>query len=36
MIFVLPVEQICRVRTGEKGESVLANGKKVVEAVTGR
>jgi nitrogen regulatory protein P-II 1 len=35
MIFVLPVEQICRVRTGEKGESVLSNGKKVLETVSG-
>lgn len=35
MIFVLPVEQICRVRTGERGESILANNKKVLEAVPG-
>ena len=25
MIFVMPVEQICRVRTGETGEAVLKN-----------
>jgi nitrogen regulatory protein P-II 1 len=35
MIFVMPIEQICRVRTGEKGESVLSNGKQVLETVSG-
>ncbi len=28
MIFVTPVEQICRVRTGETGESVLTQNSK--------
>lgn len=28
MIFVLPVEQICRVRTGECGEAVLTQNNK--------
>ncbi len=28
MIFVMPVEQICRVRTGETGESVLTQNSK--------
>ncbi len=35
MIFVTPVEEICRVRTGERGEAVL-NGKSKVEKVPGR
>lgn len=35
MIFVMPVEQICRVRTGESGEAVLVQNNKqpVVKAV---
>ena len=35
MIFVMPVEQICRVRTGENGEAVLTNHNKqsLTEAV---
>ena len=33
MIFVTPVEQICRVRTGERGESVLAAKKNNTEKV---
>ncbi|MDO8716804.1 MAG: P-II family nitrogen regulator [Dehalococcoidales bacterium] len=28
MIFVMPVEQICRVRTGECGEAVLIQNNK--------
>ncbi len=28
MIFVLPVEQICRVRTGERGEAALVRSNK--------
>ena len=31
MIFVIPVEQVRRVRTAEKGESILAPLSKVVE-----
>lgn len=35
MIFVMPVEQICRVRTGEIGEAVLTSNNKqsLTEAV---
>ncbi len=29
IIFVQPVEQVCRVRTGETGESVLTKNRKV-------
>jgi len=36
MIFVTPVEQICRVRTGEKGESILASQKGTLENVPKR
>ena len=28
MIFVIPVEQICRVRTGEKGEAALPHSER--------
>lgn len=35
MIFVMPVEQICRVRTGERGETILTSNKKNVEKVPG-
>lgn len=32
MIFVLPVEQVCRVRTGEKGKAVLSPTTKQMAA----
>ncbi|OGO37896.1 MAG: transcriptional regulator [Chloroflexi bacterium RBG_16_57_8] len=35
MIFVLPVEQVCRVRTGERGENVLVNKTNRLEKVPG-
>jgi nitrogen regulatory protein P-II 1 len=35
MIFVVPVEQVCRVRTGERGESILAQNDGILEAVAG-
>lgn len=35
MIFVVPVEQVCRVRTGERGESILAQNDRILEAVAG-
>ena len=35
MIFVLPVEQVCRVRTGESGEAVLTRNNKQAAAESG-
>ena len=35
MIFVVPVEQVCRVRTGERGESILSQNDRILEAVAG-